>query len=428
MGQKPVKNLKDAPVVLIVGAGPAGRSCAAALDPHCNVVLIDRTAYYLHNIAALRASVVPGYEARIMIPYDRLLKNGHFIVGEVSNITEKEVFLTGEIEPIPFDYLIVATGSAYAFPLKIQKGNQDDVVKTYQNLQGDIRDAKEILIIGGGPVGIELAGEILEVHPKKSVTLVHSKKMLLGDSEPEKLRTKLDSELTTLGCKLHLGERAKTEDIKDLLEGPINYLRGSRTIEMDSGKKIDADLVFLATGAPINCASYVNSMKSSISERNELVVNDHGQVLMGGDKYYENIFALGDCSSWGAKMAYVAMKQAPVVAKNIRYHIKQRPMTATWTNPAPMKGVMLVPVGTSHGAGHISGHVVGRRVTSMAKGKDLFVSAEWKAHGYRTVGEKGGPIRGDPKSMAEVLHISEQQGRRLTEGLEVKEDDVKINT
>jgi len=428
MGHRPSKNLKDAPVVLIVGAGVAGRSCAKALDAHCNVVLIDRTAYYLHNIAALRASVQPGYEKSIIIPYDRLMNNGHFIVGEVSNITEKEVFLTGEIEPISYDYLIVATGSAYAFPFKVQRGNKDLLVKTYQNLQGDIRDAKEILIIGGGPVGIELAGEILEVHPKKSVTLVHSHKLLLNDSEPERLRAKLDRELTTIGCKLHLGDRAKTEDIKDLLEGPINYLRGSRTIEMDSGKKIDADLVFLATGARINSASYAKSMKSSISKRNELVVNDHGQVLMDGDKFYENIFALGDCSSWGAKMAYVAMKQAPVVAKNIRSHMKQRPMTATWSKPAPMKGAMLVPVGPRHGAGHISGHVVGRRFTSKAKGKELFVSAEWKAHGYKTVGEKGGPIRSDPKSMAEVLNISEERGRRLTEGLEVKEDDVKIVT
>jgi len=428
MGQRPSKNLKDAPVVIIVGAGPAGRSCAKALDPYCNVVLIDRTAYYLYNVAALRASVQPGFEERIIIPYDRLLSNGHFIVGEVSNITEKEVFLSGEIEPLPFDYLIVATGSAYAFPFKVQRGDQDELVKTYQNLQGEIRDAKEILIVGGGPVGIELAGEILHFHPKKSVIIVHSRKMLLSDNEPEKLRAKLGRELTSLGCKFHLGERAKIEDIKELVEGPINYLKGNRTIEMESGMKIDTDLVFLATGARINCASYIDSMKSSISNRNELVVNDHGQVLKEGDKYYENIFALGDCSSWGAKLAYLAMKQAPVVAKNIRYHIKQAPMTASWSSPPSTKGSMLVPVGPNHGAGYISGHVVGRRVTSKAKGKDLFVSSEWKAHGYRTVGEKGGPIKGDPKSMSEVLHISEEQGRRLTDGLEVKEDDAKIMT
>jgi len=426
MGQKPCKNIKDAPVILIVGAGPGGRECAKALDPHCNVVLIDRTSYYLHNIAALRASVQPGFEEKILIPYDRLMENGHFIVGEVSNITEKEVFLTGEIDALPFDYLIIATGSAYAFPFKVQRGNQEELLKTYRSLQDDIHDASEVLIIGGGPVGIELAGEILEFHQGKSVTLVHSQKMLLSQSEPEKLRAKLQRELTTLGCKFQLGDRAKTEDIKELLQGPVNYLKGKRTIETDSGKKIDADLVFLATGARVNSASYAESMKSSISRRNELIVNDHGQVLKEGNVYYENIFALGDCSSWGAKMAYCAMKQAAVVAKNIRSHMKEAPMTASWTNPPPMKGAMLVPVGTSYGAGYISGHVVGRRVTGMVKGKDLFVSSEWKAHGYKTVGEKGGPIRGDPRTMAEVLNISAEQGQRLAEGLEVKEDDIKI--
>jgi len=428
MGQKPSKNLKGAPVVLIVGAGPGGRDCAKALDPVCNVILIDRTTYYLHNIAALRASVEPGFEEKVVIPYDRILKNGNFIVGEVSRITEKEIFLTGESEAIPFDYLIVATGSAYAFPFKVQRGKQEDVLKSYQTLQGEINDASEVLIIGGGPVGIELAGEILQVHPKKNITLIHPRKMLLSDNEPEKLRLKLQRELTSIGCQLQLGERAKTEDIKELLHGPTNYLKGNRIIETDSGKKLVADLVFLATGARVNCSSYVDSMKNSISERNELIVNDHGQVLKESDTYYENIFAVGDCSTWGAKLSYYATLQAPVVAKNIKSHLKQLPMTASWTNPAPMKGTMIVPIGSSYGAGYISGFVVGRRVTGVFKGKDLFVSAYWKAFGYQTVGEKGGPIKGDPKMMSEVLNISEEQSQRLAEGLEVKDDDIKIVT
>jgi len=425
MGQQPTKNLEDAPVVIIVGAGAAGTECAKALDSICNVVLIDKTSYALWNVAALRASVQPGFEERVVIPYDRILENGHFIVGQVSKITDKEVFLKGEDKGLSFDYLIVATGSAYAFPFKVKRANREDLLKAFQILQGEINDASEVLIIGGGPVGIELAGEILETHPKKSVTLLHSRKMLLDDNIPDKVREKLERELTSVGCKLYLGDRAKTEDIKELLHGPINYLKGKKTIETDSGKKFDAELVFLATGARVNCLSYVDSMPNSINKRNELIVNDRGQVLKGGETYYENIFALGDCSSWGGKLAYYAQLQAPIVAKNIGSHMKQVEMTASWTNPPPMKGSMIVPVGTSHGAGYLNGFTVGRRITSMFKGKDLFVSNTWKAHGYKTVGEKGGLIRSDTKRMVEVLNLSPEQGRRFVDGLEVKEDDEK---
>merc|ERR1719221_2489448 len=292
MGQQPTKNLKDAPVVIIVGAGAAGTECAKALDSICNVVLIDKTSYALWNVAALRASVQPGFEERVVIPYDRILENGHFIVGQVSKITDKEVFLKDEEKGLSFDYLIVATGSAYAFPFKVKRADRDDLLKAFQTLQGEINHASEILIIGGGPVGIELAGEILDTHPKKSVTLLHSRKMLLDEIAPDKVREKLERELTRVGCKLYLGDRAKTEDIKELLYGPINYLNGKRTIETDAGKKFNADLVFLATGARINCLSYVDSMPNSINKRNELIVNDRGQVLKEGETYYENIFAL----------------------------------------------------------------------------------------------------------------------------------------
>jgi len=428
MGQKPTKNLKDAPVVVIVGAGPGGRDCAKALDPYVNVVLIDRTPYFFHNVAALRASVEPGFVDRILIPYDRLLKNGHFIVGEVATITEKDVFLTGSRESIPYDYLVVGTGSAYAFPFKVQKGNRETLEKTYDILQGEIESASEILIVGGGPVGIELAGEILDIHPKKSITLLHSKKMLLNEGVPDNLRTKLERELESLGCKMVLGERAKTEDIEELLMGARNYLQGKKTVETDSGKKFDVDLVFLATGARINSASYAESMRGSLTKRLELIVNNGGQVLKEGNTYYENIFALGDCSNWGAKLLYYASKQALIVAKNIRSHISNQPMNATWVNPQPGKGAMIVPIGRQHGAGHIKGFVFGRRMTSAMKGKDLFVSFQWKACGYGTVGEKGGPLIADAKGMAEVLNISPEEGQRLAEGLEVKDDDEKTVT
>jgi len=427
MGQKPTINM-GTPVVVIVGGGAAGRDCANALDDFCNVVLIDRTPFFFFNVGALRACVEPDFFEKIIIPYDRLLTNGNFMQGEVVKITDKEIFLDGVDASIAYDYLIVATGSAYAFPFKVQRSNRKTLEETYASLQNEIKEASQILIIGGGPVGIELAGEILDIHPGKDITLLHSKKMLLNEKLPEKLRVTLASELTAVGCKLVLGERAKMEDIMDVLNGSKYYLKGKRTVETDSGKRFHTDLVFFATGAGINSASYANSMENSVSKRKELIVNDRGQVLKEGEIFYENIFAVGDCSNWGEKLQYYASKQALVVAKNIRSHIRKEPMTSTWTNPVPSWASMIVPVGRHRGAGCLSGFVVGRRVTRKLKGKELFVSDQWKALGYNTVGGKGDPIKGDPVRIAELLKVTTEQGRRLAEGLEVKDDDEKIRT
>jgi apoptosis-inducing factor 2 len=90
-------NNEKKPVVLILGGGYgelirssssielsisistlAGIECAKTLDKTGQffVVLIDRKSYFLHNIAALRATVEPEFAQKIMTPYDRLLTKG----------------------------------------------------------------------------------------------------------------------------------------------------------------------------------------------------------------------------------------------------------------------------------------------------------------------------------------------------------------
>jgi NADH dehydrogenase FAD-containing subunit len=41
-----------------------------------------------------------------------------------------------------------------------------------RSLQQDIKSANKLVLVGGGSVGIEFAGEILEQYPKKKVTLI----------------------------------------------------------------------------------------------------------------------------------------------------------------------------------------------------------------------------------------------------------------
>jgi NADH dehydrogenase FAD-containing subunit len=113
------QKLADRPTVVIVGAGYGGVEAVKALDKHLNVVLVDRKDYFLHNNAALRACVQPGFQDSILMPYSNLLKNGYVIHAEVIEITATGVSIHGREEPLPFNFLIIATGTSYEFPSKV---------------------------------------------------------------------------------------------------------------------------------------------------------------------------------------------------------------------------------------------------------------------------------------------------------------------
>ena len=70
-----------------------------------------------------------------------------------------------------------------------------------QNYAEELKAADSVLIIGGGPVGLELAGEIATDMPSKKVTLVHSGQNIL-ESYPPRLGRLVKSQLEVLGVKV----------------------------------------------------------------------------------------------------------------------------------------------------------------------------------------------------------------------------------
>ena len=217
----------------------------------------------------------------------------------------------GRAEPIRFDYLIIATGSSYAFPGKVAEIENSRAVDLYRQLHEKIQNAQQILIIGGGPVGVELAGEIATDFPAKEVTLVHSHKTLLRPNVyNEKLYARVQDELEKLRVKLILDDRVEISNRQHL-----NYIEGKKTYVTERTRQsIAADLTFLCIGAPVNNRSLINGpLKAKVNpQTGRLIVNNHLQV-----DGFENIFAIGDISDREEKLAYLAGEQASYVAKLI---------------------------------------------------------------------------------------------------------------
>eukprot|EP00667_Euglena_gracilis_P024738 EG_transcript_28622 len=192
-GQTSVEQrLKNKPVVVIVGGGYAGCTLAKLLDDEVNVLLVERKTMFYHNVGALRASV-EGDATRILIPYTNLLKYGHVIQGEVTAIspTQGTLLLHNHPAPVPYDYLVLATGTSYCFPMKVAAADAAEVAKRIEGFAADLRRAQNVLIVGGGPVGCELAGEIRYVHPEKPITLLQSGPELIPGNTPASFKAEV---------------------------------------------------------------------------------------------------------------------------------------------------------------------------------------------------------------------------------------------
>ncbi|CAF3672553.1 unnamed protein product [Rotaria sordida] len=414
------ENSEKKPVVLIVGGGYGGIQCAKLLDKNGQffVILIDRKSYFLHNVAALRASVEQDFARKIITPYDRLLTNGCVVQAEVISISNDSIQVHGRNEPIYFDYLIIATGSSYAFPGKIAETDITKAIDLYNNIQEKIKQSQQILIIGGGAVGVELAGEIATDFPNKDVTLVHSQKTLLQPKIfKEKLYINLQEQLEKLNVKIILNDRIQLPDNQH-----VNYIEGKHTyIPQNSQINITADLTFFCTGARVNNRSLLNSpLKSKINpQTGRIIVNNYLQV-----DGYDNIFAIGDISDKEDKFAFLANYQAEYVAKIIPLIENKKPYPKEYevhVNPT-----ILLSIGRNGGVGQLpnkNGMIVGKLISKYLKSKDMFASRYRSAMNYccQNQSENQSAYLNRLDSIRSVLSFTEQDAQNLLRGLPAKE-------
>lgn len=142
-----------------------------------------------------------------------------------------------------------------------------------------IKSARSILIVGGGPTGVELAGEIAVDFPEKKVTLVHKGSRLLEFIGP-KAGDKTRDWLISKKVDVKLGERVNLDSVSE----------GSDTYLTSTGDTINADCHFLCTGKPVGSDWLKDTiLKDSLDTHGMLMVDENLRV-----KGQKNIFAIGD--------------------------------------------------------------------------------------------------------------------------------------
>ena len=73
--------------------------------------------------------------------------------------------------------------------------------------------SERIVVIGGGPVGLELAGELATDYPNKKVIVMHNREEILDDRMAPKFVKKIRNGLKALKVETVLGERVDMDDL-----------------------------------------------------------------------------------------------------------------------------------------------------------------------------------------------------------------------
>ncbi|EKX62861.1 oxidoreductase [Streptomyces ipomoeae] len=360
--------------VIVIGGGYGGIRLARRLDEFARVTLVDRKEVFFHRVASLRAGVREDWTTAPFIPYDRLLRNGRVVVDKVVGIdtSERQVRLaTGE--RLPYDVVVIATGADYPEPARFLGTTIDEAAKTFTAHQENIAAAEHVLVVGGGPGGVELAAEIRLARPKARVTLAHAGSVLLNSTGSRRA-----------------GRRAlewlEAHDVEVRLDSFISPGPDFDTYRDGRGNLIEADLSFWATGTTPNTlwlrlGGHGDWLNASGHIKVDRMLRVDGRL---------DVFAIGDVNdATELKISPAALAQADIAAHNIRTYLgssgrhRKEPRLYRPIQRTPLivpfgsaDGVALVPVPGGETA------VLGGRTATLAKARTLMTPFIRKQLGY----------------------------------------------
>ena len=302
--------------IVIVGASFAGLGTYRDLLRHrasdeIEITVIDYKDYFEYTPGILRAFVEPNHLSSLTCPLSALNKKeaSRFVQGEVIGVdTTTQMVALKDGNQIPYDYLIVATGSTYPGPIKATT-SQSTLAQRQLSINQSARDidaANTIIIIGGGAVGVELAAEIVDKYPnrQKHVVIIDVAPTILPGFRQHTVNYAVRW-LEDNGVELRLN--TSFERIDDA------------SVTLSDGTKLSADVIFKCFGAaPATASKYGGRLLSDSPNgpKGSTVVNNHLQV-----KGHKNIFAAGDVcfhsKSDELKLAHTAHVNASLVALNV---------------------------------------------------------------------------------------------------------------
>ncbi len=344
--------------VIIVGGGYVGSELARALDGNADVTLVEQRETFCHVPALIRAVVQPDHVEKAMFRYDSLLRNGRVVRGRAASVDGNGVTLEDGTR-LDAEAIVLATGSRHSAAFKPEGSSVEGLRKANLALGEAVAAARHVAVVGGGALGVELAGEIRAARPDTQVTLVSAGPLLEGYEA--RLGKALSRKLKLLGAELVQGRAIDLTSTQEAFAGPLR---------LEDGREIDADLVIPALGSTPD-TTLLDGLDGFQKSPDGRAVCDSWMR----PSTFPNIFAAGDAAENGDPMTIVgASRQVLWLTRAVRTVLSGKDIERSAGYHAWVRPPLLVPLGPQMGNSilPIIG-LVGNSMTRRVKGRDLFL-------------------------------------------------------
>lgn len=286
----------------------------------------------------------------------------------------------GEEQTIPYAALVVATGFTTPSPLFTQRTDATEIEAIYKLFQERLKNAATIVIGGGGPVGVETAGEIAEImngrqsffasvpnQSKAKVRLICGDGKLLPILRPQ-IAEQAQRYLKELGCDVTYNTRIVRTTREDDTEGAITR------VELSNGEIITADVYVDCTGIRPNTGFLPSEW---LDNRKKLACNPK-TLRVDHESAGSHVYAVGDVASYARGGVMDMYDAIPVAMTNLRTNL-----TACLSGVAPvgdrlykpnLREQQLCPVGTQKGVGAFDGFRLPSQIVWLIKGRNYLLS------------------------------------------------------
>ena len=298
--------------VVIYGGGVAGAVLAKSLAKRTSVTLVDPLDYFEVPMAAPRSLVDPEFAEKSIISFAEALPGVRHLRARLEELLPDSKGMvsddTGARQVVSGKVVVLATGSRYSNPLmRSVSGSSAERRQFYRVFNERLARARKILIVGGGPIGVEVAGEITESYAGKEVYLLDSGLRVLRGTAPAAARHAEDL-LRKRGVTFIFDDRVVSS-----MATPQDVLADAGEVVTAKGQHISYDLLIWCTGgAP--CTGYMKQHHSGLlTSSGHIRVQPTLQVV--GQTC---LFALGDITDLKEnKMAWHIQGQVPVAEANL---------------------------------------------------------------------------------------------------------------
>lgn len=297
--ERAVFTSKEPTKIVIAGGGAAAVAAAESARKRnnaCDITIISDETFLPYNRPMLTKNLFGSQDIGISIKGEDWYASNNIKLMRGEKVTEINVDVktvqTENDNVVEYDKLILATGAS-AFIPPIAGAGQKGVLAIrkmtdIQEIRNMIESVKDVIIIGGGVLGLEAAWELQLAG--KNTAILELGSALMGKQ--------LDKEASEI-----LKKSAEDHGIKCLTGIEIDKITGDGNVTgvlLKDGTLIEAQLVIMSTGVRANVDL---ARQAGINAEKNIIINEKAETNV------PDVYACGDCTEFDGKN-YAIIPQA----------------------------------------------------------------------------------------------------------------------